>query len=342
MSGLARALLALLFAALAACGGAARTEVPMWERPGLYGAVRPEMGAPQPGDAAPELALVAQDGRLVRLADLRGGWVLLHFTATWCPYCDAEVAHLGEVADEFAARGVRTVIVSVKEDAALWASYVKTHVSPRVLALADPTGETAARYAPPRAQPSFPDRSQVVLDATLILDPSGRIRLFLFPDSAHFDPRFTAVRAELDRMVGPADVLPPERVVAVDAPPIELSPGARGEVKVTLAIADGYHVMSNAPSKPNYVATRVALDPSEGLALGAPSYPSPSQLALAGEPIATFARSLEVTVPIELADGASPGDRELRGTVRYQACTSTRCLFPTTQPFRTTLRVRAR
>ena len=31
-------------------------DVPVWQREGLGGAVRPEMGSPQPGEAAPDFA----------------------------------------------------------------------------------------------------------------------------------------------------------------------------------------------------------------------------------------------------------------------------------------------
>src|SRR5580704_8425001 len=98
------------------CGASAQgPSRPLWERPGLYGAIRPEMGPPQPGDLAPAFALPSDRGAF-RLASLRGSWVLLHFTASWCPYCDAEVAHLGELADAYAARGLRVVLVGVEAE----------------------------------------------------------------------------------------------------------------------------------------------------------------------------------------------------------------------------------
>ena len=190
------AALLMIALATAACGGSApsaatatSSALPTWDRPGLGGAVRPEMGAPQPGDGAPELALPDLEGRAVTLSSMRGSWVVLHFTATWCPFCDAEIAHLNDLAVAYAGRGVRTVIVDVEETAAAWHAYAAKHVAQSVVALHDGSGAATARFAPPRAQPSFEDRAQAVLDATLILDPSGKIRLFLLPDSAHFDPK---------------------------------------------------------------------------------------------------------------------------------------------------------
>ena len=189
-------------ALLALCSGCASTaaQLPVWQRPGLGGAVRPEMGAPQPGMLAPDFSLPGDRGGAVHLSALRGDWVVLHFTASWCPYCDSEIEHLGQIADGFAARHVRVVLLDVEESEAVWSSYAKSHVAGSVLSGRDATGKIAASFAPPRAQPAFDDRAQAVLDATLIIDPRGEIQLFLLPDTAHFDPTFQAVRAELGRL----------------------------------------------------------------------------------------------------------------------------------------------
>jgi len=185
---------------LTGCAGGAQG-LPMWERPGLLGAVRPELGPPQPGDRAPLFELPAIDGTRYRLADARGSWVLLHFTASWCPFCDAEVEQLGKVAGEYAKRNVKVVLVDVQEEQAQWTQYAKTHIAPAVIPLWDGSGDTARRYAPPHVQPAIEDRAQIVFDSTLIIDPQGKIRLFVMPDSKHFDPTFAAIRRELDSML---------------------------------------------------------------------------------------------------------------------------------------------
>jgi peroxiredoxin len=195
-----RLLVNLSLMVLLACG-ASRPAADPWNRPGLGGAVRPEMGAPQPGTAAPEFELPTRGGAPTRLSSLRGAWVVLHFTASWCPYCDSEVAGLAAIARAYASKNVKVALVDVKEPAAVWDVYANEHVAPEVLALHDADGAAATAYAPPRAQPSFSDRAAVVLDATLLVDPEGTIRLFLLPDTAHYDPTFRGVRAELDRLL---------------------------------------------------------------------------------------------------------------------------------------------
>ena len=325
---------------LAACGGAsAPSAPPPWERPGLYGAIRPEMGPPQPGDAAPDFELPSASGTF-RLASLRGSWVLLHFTASWCPYCDAEVEHLGELAVAYAPRGVRVVLVGVKEEAAHWSDYAAAHVAPSIVVLDDVDGAIARRYAPPRAQPSFEDRAQVVLDSTLVVDPQGKIRLFLFPDTKHFDPTFAGVRGELDRLLAggaaspgtSASVLAPEQVAVIEATaPARVAAGDSGDVSVVLSIAPGYHVMSDRPSDPSFIPTRVRFDEAPGVAWGEARYPPPSRSRVAENTISTFQGRTVVTVPFVVSAEATPSRRTLEGSVRYQACTEGSCLFPVTR-----------
>jgi peroxiredoxin len=315
-------------------------DVPTWERPGLGGGIRPEMGAPQPGDPAPNLDLPTARGDRVRLASLRGSWVLLHFTATWCPYCDAEVEHLGELADAFAARGVRVLLVDIKEDPFLFASYARDHVAESVAPLFDADGTTAARWAPRYAQPSFTDRSQVMFDTTLLVDPGGTLRLFLFPDTAHFDPTFRAVREELDRLLRASGrpelpLLPPEQAVAIAAgPSVAIARGGDASASVDLEVAPGYHVMAAETSRANYVPARVTMGMGgcEGVATGDASYPAATSFHFDGRAIATFQGRVRISIPLHAAGTAAPGACVLSGSLRYQACTSSACLVPITKP----------
>src|SRR5207248_64165 len=96
---------------------------------------------------------------------------------------------------------VEVVLVDVEEEDPQWTQYRDAHVSPAVISLWDGTGEASRPFAPPHAQPSFEDRAQVMLASTLLIDRAGLIRLFVLPDSKHFDPSFRAERAELDRML---------------------------------------------------------------------------------------------------------------------------------------------
>jgi thiol-disulfide isomerase/thioredoxin len=67
------------------------------------------------GQPAPELAgdIVGWKGQPVRLADLRGKYVLLDFWGYWCDPCVAEMPVLMELHDKFAGRGLAIVTVHV-------------------------------------------------------------------------------------------------------------------------------------------------------------------------------------------------------------------------------------
>lgn len=63
------------------------TAVSAWMRRGLIAT----------GAQAPSFALESIDGRHIQLADLRGDSVMLHFWATWCGVCKAELSSVASV-----------------------------------------------------------------------------------------------------------------------------------------------------------------------------------------------------------------------------------------------------
>lgn len=79
----------------------------------------------RPGDLAPELEVVREDGstfRLldldgnpVRLEDLRGKLVWLNFWASWCPPCQAETPVLREMDERYGDEGLAIVGIAVQE-----------------------------------------------------------------------------------------------------------------------------------------------------------------------------------------------------------------------------------
>jgi peroxiredoxin len=72
------------------------------------------------GDRVDDFVLPDVNGNPVRFSDVTGSWTLLYFMTTWCPYCTAEAPQLeSELVAKFADRGLKLVVVDVKEPAAI-------------------------------------------------------------------------------------------------------------------------------------------------------------------------------------------------------------------------------
>ena len=87
---------------------------------------RPER---RPADR-PGWQLQSLEGKPVQLADFKGKVVVLNFWATWCPPCRAEIPDLVSLQQQYAARGLVVVGISMDEGGpAGVASFVKTGIN---------------------------------------------------------------------------------------------------------------------------------------------------------------------------------------------------------------------
>lgn len=76
------------------------------------------MAAPAPAEpanarTAPDLTVSLLEGGTFELSRERGHPVLILFTASWCQPCIPEVNKMAQLSDEFAARGLRQIVVSI-------------------------------------------------------------------------------------------------------------------------------------------------------------------------------------------------------------------------------------
>lgn len=65
---------------------------------------------------APNWQLKTQSGENISLADYQGKPVILHFWATWCPYCKKLQPKLTELEAKYKESGVEIVAISFNED----------------------------------------------------------------------------------------------------------------------------------------------------------------------------------------------------------------------------------
>ncbi|HLG40017.1 MAG TPA: TlpA disulfide reductase family protein, partial [Chitinophagaceae bacterium] len=74
---------------------------------------------PMIGQPAPLFALKTSDGKVYSLEQLKGRYVVIHFAATWCPFCNAEAPSLEELYQNYRDKKVEVFIVDVREDKSL-------------------------------------------------------------------------------------------------------------------------------------------------------------------------------------------------------------------------------
>jgi cytochrome c biogenesis protein CcmG/thiol:disulfide interchange protein DsbE len=83
----------------------------------LKGWLSPAEGALKIGDTPPRADLLDLKGRKVSLPDdLRGQVGLLHFWASWCPYCRKEILAIESLFQQFKNKGFRPFSINVGEN----------------------------------------------------------------------------------------------------------------------------------------------------------------------------------------------------------------------------------
>lgn len=99
------------------------------------------------GEAAPELDLVAMDGRSLALEGLRGNVVLVDFWASWCEPCVRAAPHIKALAEEN-TQGFFVLAVNLREDEPTIRQFIEEHgfESQRLRVLRDRNGAAAARW----------------------------------------------------------------------------------------------------------------------------------------------------------------------------------------------------
>jgi thiol-disulfide isomerase/thioredoxin len=65
---------------------------------------------------APAWQLTTQAGKPISLSDYQGKPVILHFWATWCPYCKKLQPKLVELEEKYQHSGIKIVSISFNED----------------------------------------------------------------------------------------------------------------------------------------------------------------------------------------------------------------------------------
>ncbi|WP_448002302.1 peroxiredoxin family protein [Agromyces bauzanensis] len=154
------------------------------------------------GDRVEDFELPNPAGDTIRLSEVAGKWTLLYFTTTWCPYCTAEAPFLeSELLARFADRGLRLVVVDVKEPAAV-ARMLPERFGWTSPFLVDASGKVSERFAPQK-EGLAPEVA--IINAHLLLDEQGVVRFAEYLNMERFDIRATSVAAAIDALTGGDD-----------------------------------------------------------------------------------------------------------------------------------------
>ncbi len=116
------------------------------------------------GEAAPDFAVKALDGKDLTLADFRGKFLLLDFWATWCAPCVAEIPNLDAVHKAFGADPRFAIVsLSLDETPADASTLVKSQKMAWHQGWIGPESQIATAY------------NATAIPATFLIGPDGRI-----------------------------------------------------------------------------------------------------------------------------------------------------------------------
>ncbi len=114
-----------------------------------------------------------------------------------------------------------------------------------------------------------------------------------------------------------------------------VSPGGTQVLAVQMVVTSGHHVNSNAAqAQEGQIATEIKWGKTPaGIDVGAAQFPAAHdyQPNSAVDPIAIYAGTVTLYLPLRVSLDAVPGPVEMPLTLRYQVCTDEVCFPPTTQ-----------
>lgn len=136
-------------------------------------------------DTAPAFVLPDANGRQVSLSEYRGKPLILHFWATWCPYCKRLQPGLAAVARQYADRGLVLLGVSFSEDEGAEPQAVLRQRGLHFKTLVD--GDAVAQLYGVRGTPTtfFINRAGEIVGMTNTSDPEDPVLQRLAGEALH-------------------------------------------------------------------------------------------------------------------------------------------------------------
>jgi DsbC/DsbD-like thiol-disulfide interchange protein len=134
-------------------------------------------------------------------------------------------------------------------------------------------------------------------------------------------------------VIGPALDLATWLSVSARVEPARLRPGERGRLVVEVTVPEGCHVESHDPSEPWLIPTVLGVEAPEGIAAGEVAYPESEERTFDWSPavLRVYRGTFELSAPVKVGLGASPGSVAVLARLSYQGCTESICLMPSEQ-----------
>ena len=134
----------------------------------------------------------------------------------------------------------------------------------------------------------------------------------------------------------------PEITIGTAPEAASFAPGSEARALVRVELSRGWKANANEPLEDFLIPTVLSFsDLPEGIALDGVFYPEPKEHFLEGsdQPMAVYNEEFDIGARFLLSDVLEPGEYELAGSLRYQACDDKQCWRPETAPISLTLTV---
>jgi thiol:disulfide interchange protein DsbD len=127
----------------------------------------------------------------------------------------------------------------------------------------------------------------------------------------------------------------PEPVIwkVQDAPSKALKPGARFTVKLAAGIQSGWHIYGLKPVADGPIPTRIWIEPGQPAELAGAvqgTEPQTMQDPAFDMEVQLYEGEISFSLPLRLAQSASPGAQKVAVNASYQSCDNKICLPPKT------------
>jgi len=131
---------------------------------------------------------------------------------------------------------------------------------------------------------------------------------------------------------------------------VEFQPGqflniAASEKKslgIVFLIKEGYHIQANKPIDENLIPTELMIFPQDEITVLESEFPPPVSFHFKNEPtkMLVYNGKIEIEVIVVTKKEIMPGNYQIMGKLKYQACDSIKCYFPRELSFEIPVEVR--